>query len=184
MDNFFLNALFTAGCSNAMGIPRRAFSQSSCFWTHQREAKFSSTGVCWSPSKYQATRMPLNDCHAAVIKRGKRNLMCCKEDAVKGLQRWSMQTRDTLEMVSRWVPGLGPKWRRGCRRTRWTQKKNNASHSVQSLWWFSNIIQRSVRGGPRIGRKPKPSLSGLDWAVWKLEGSLLLSDATGKMEEW
>lgn len=147
MDNFFLNALFTAGCSNAMGIPRRAFSQSSCFWTHQREAKFSSTGVCWSPSKYQATRMPLNDCHAAVIKRGKRNLMCCKEDAVKGLQRWSMQTRDTLEMVSCLVPGLGPKWRRGCRRTRWTQKKKQCiTLSAVTLMIFKHHTEICERG--------------------------------------
>lgn len=89
----------------------------------------------------------LNDRHAAVIKRGKRNLMCCKEDAVKGLQRWSMQTRDTLEMVSRWVPGLGPKWRRGCRRTRWTQKKKQCiTLSAVTLMIFKHHTEICERG--------------------------------------
>lgn len=101
MDNFFLNSLFTAGCSNAMGIPRRTFSQSSCLWTHQREAKFSSTGVCWSPSKYQATRMPFNDCHTKVVKRGKRNKLPCKEDATKGFTEVEYAEKNN---TGRWFP--------------------------------------------------------------------------------
>lgn len=91
-DNFFLNALFTPGCENVMGIPRTAFSQPSCFGLHHGEAKFNSATVYWSPTMYQANMNVINQCTVIYLnRRYQRHLVYSEKGVREGFPKVTLE---------------------------------------------------------------------------------------------